>query len=166
MTHMTRRSLVCLLLLSCIGTSACSGSGVTAGTATVQSAGPTIAGTGFNQARGFDGPVEHVAPAPDDSGDVFVSGRFTTYGQQSVGPLVRVRPDGTVQSSFRPTALMNKRIVGFAVNDDGRTLSVAELAQDGGTFVARIWRLLPDGSIDGSFATGVATAPGIADPTK
>src|SRR4051812_44677982 len=107
MTHSTSRSLVCLLLLSCMVVPGCNGSGVTNGTAEVQSGASPIAGTGFNQARGFDGPVEHVAP--DSSGDLYVSGRFATYSQQSVGPLVRLRPDGSVQNSFKPAALANKR---------------------------------------------------------
>lgn len=43
------------------------------------------------------GPKAHVIlPAPDDSGDVYVGGEFSTYNTIAAGNIVRLNRDGTL----------------------------------------------------------------------
>jgi hypothetical protein len=41
--------------------------------------------------------IEIVMPAPDSTGDVYVAGGFTTYNTVTVGHIVRVNQDGTLE---------------------------------------------------------------------
>jgi len=56
--------------------------------------------SGFDVGSGFDGRVSIIVPATDGSGDVYVGGYFSTYKGASVGGLVRLDDDGTLDSDF------------------------------------------------------------------
>lgn len=123
---------------------------------------PPIVETG--QPGRFDGPVTALLYAPDQTGDAYVAGTFTTYDGQPVRPVVRIRPDGSRNETFtlsdqivtgEPAQL--DVIAGLAAVDDGsRDLYVGEyIERDGNQIgIGRLWRVNPDGSLDASFVTG------------
>jgi len=51
---------------------------------------------GFVTGSGFNGDVETIAAATDGSGDVLVAGEFTRYKGRTVGHIVRLNPDGSL----------------------------------------------------------------------
>ncbi|MGE3311551.1 MAG: hypothetical protein AB7O66_16415 [Limisphaerales bacterium] len=100
---------------------------------------------------GCDGHVVALARLPD--GSLVVGGRFSSLGGQRHDRLARIRPDGTVDSSFNP-------LIGTAA-DQVRLPHANPFADSGivGLFVQ------PDGSIlvHGQFDTiGTTPAPGLA----
>jgi beta-propeller uncharacterized protein DUF5122 len=108
----------------------------------------------------FNGQVLAIVPVRDSSGDVYVAGAFTTYNDQPVRPVVRLRPNGTLNETFRladavPTPTSDNRLTAIAVADDGTgDLYVSEVfpPQDRG----RVWKVTASGGLDSSFAIGVA----------
>src|SRR5688572_3289127 len=59
---------------------------------------PSPAATG--QPGRFNGPVTNLIEAPDGSGEIYVAGLFTTYNDQPVRPVVRVKQDGMLNPVF------------------------------------------------------------------
>lgn len=146
------RAVILLAMLTVVG---CGGNGD-------DSPAPSIKSTG--QPGRFDGPVTALVSAPDQSGDVYVAGAFTTYNDQPVRPVVRLRSNGTLNDTF----ILSSQVVtgapvqldviaGIAAADDGsQDLYVGEFIQNQGgqSGVGRLWRVNPDGSLESSFVTG------------
>ena len=119
--------------------------------------------------RPLNGPVTALLSAPDGSGDIYVAGTFTTYGGQPVRPLIRVRPDGSVNPTFnltqsiRPFTDATNRITCLAVADDGSTdIYVAEVFDvppdsQNNPQAGRIWRVRANGTVNPSFMMGELT---------
>jgi uncharacterized delta-60 repeat protein len=125
----------------------------------LQSSSSSHTGRGFNQARGFNGPVRSIIPVPNGNGDVYVSGDFTTYGESTVAPVVRLRFDGSINRSFTLPSSINNRISSIALADDGSgDLYVADYLVEQSaaphTGTGRIWKIHADGAIDGAFVVG------------
>ena len=55
---------------------------------------PVPADTTFAVGAGFNSIVYSIAPATDDSGDVYVGGSFTVYDTTVVDRMVRLSPTG------------------------------------------------------------------------
>ncbi|MFN3484073.1 MAG: hypothetical protein ACK44W_01100 [Planctomycetota bacterium] len=110
----------------------------------------------FGVGNGFNNLVTAIAPVADGSGDIYVGGFFSIYNGTNVNGLVRLNPDGSVDTGF---------VVGTGF--DGGVESIA-LAADGsgdlyvggaftsynGTPSNRIIRLNSDGTVDTAFAIG------------
>jgi uncharacterized delta-60 repeat protein len=149
------------LLLMFLGLPGCGGNGeAQPGLLGNPSAGPT--GAGFNQARGFNGPVRSIILVPGSEGDIYVSGDFTTYSNSTVAPIVRLRADGSINRSFTLSASINNRISSMALADDGSgDLYVADslVEQDGAPPSGRghIWKVHSDGTLDPTFTVGTIT---------
>lgn len=116
---------------------------------------------------GFAGSVNALA-MPDDQGtDVYVGGLFSSYAGSTVGHIVRLNGDGSVDSGFA---------TGSGFDDDVKVLAMARDGSGdlyvGGSFgnydgrsAHRIVRLNQDGTLDTGFAPDLAafSAPWIED---
>ncbi len=67
---------------------------------------PSPAATG--QPGRFNGPVTNLIEAPDGSGEIYVAGLFTTYNDQPVRPVVRVKQDGTLNPALFSTTRFDR----------------------------------------------------------
>jgi len=114
---------------------------------------------GFATGTGFGGVatlVSDVALTRDGTGRVYAGGLFSQFrGNTRVG-IVRINPDGSDDASFDPGTGFNNNVLCLAVAADGTNALYA-----GGIFRfyrgdsrPGIVRILPDGSDDGTFATG------------
>src|SRR5215217_1690058 len=126
------------------------------------------------QAGRFNGPVTAMTPVPNGKGDVYVAGHFTTYNNQPVRPVVRLRPDGTLNDSFKLTDAVGgvgslNLIPAIAAADDGSgDLYVSEVIvaidpEDR----AQVWKVSPTGAMTSGFTPGTLrfAGPFLIDPT-
>ncbi len=125
-----------------------------------ESPGPPVAAA---QPGRFNGEVTAMIYVPDNSGDVYVAGNFTTYNGQPVGRVVRLKPDGTLDDRFHVTSIMGSGVTALALADNGTgDLYVsAQFVNDVSSLVdrAQISKLHPNGEPDPSFAVGHVTRP-------
>ncbi len=157
---------VCSLIL--LGWSGCGSNGGTEGSPSTTT---RNIGAGFNQARGFNESVTQILPIQDGSGDVYVSGDFTTYGNQVVRPIVRLRPNGSLNPNFVLTDSIKGSISSMALADDGSgDLYVGDyvVAQPGfsNPSLGHIRRVNSDGTIDPTFALASITVELDAVPSN
>lgn len=128
-------------------------------------------GGGTPQATGqpgrFDAPIIAMAPVPNGNGDIYVAGHFTTYNNQAVRPVVRLRPDGTLNDSFKLTDAVTApspdlppsvRIIAIAAADDGSgDLYVGEQHDDlvnSPDTRAQVWKVNSVGAMAPGFTPG------------
>ena len=128
-------------------------------------------GAGFNQARGFNEPVTQILPIPDGSGDVYVLGDFTTYGDRMVRPIVRLRPNGRLNAGFTLADSVAGNIASMALVDDGSgDLYVADYSlgdENSATMdIGHIRRVHADGTINPVFALATVTAKWFVIPSN
>ena len=119
--------------------------------------GSTAGGNGFNQAPGFNSTVFSIAPAGDGTGNVYVGGDFTSYNGTEVTRLVRLKPDGTVDSAFVTGSGCNGVVRSIAPAGDGTgDLYVGgDFTSYNGAGITRLVRLHANGTVDPVFVTGV-----------
>jgi uncharacterized delta-60 repeat protein len=106
--------------------------------------------TAFDIGSGFDEPVRSIISTSDGSGDLYVSGEFTTYNGIASNHIIRLSSDGTVNTSFAVGSGFNSTVNTLTLSTDGSgDLYV------GGTFtsyqnstVNKIARLNADGSLN------------------
>lgn len=101
----------------------------------------------FNEGgSSFDGQVRALLVLPSDR--IIAAGSFTAYNGVSVPGLVRLQPDGALDSAFN-TALgsgPNDPVLSLAVEADGRILVGGEFSNFDGTAVEGLVRLNSNGS--------------------
>jgi uncharacterized delta-60 repeat protein len=117
---------------------------------------PTFnAGTGFNW-----GNVITVAVQAD--GKILVGGTFSRFnGMMGVNRLVRLFPDGSIDTSFHVGTGFSGGPYQIALQSDGKLIVLGGFSSYNGTPCMRIVRINTDGSIDNTFSagTGFATTP-------
>jgi uncharacterized delta-60 repeat protein len=100
---------------------------------------------------GADGPpppsVRTIAVQPD--GKILVGGYFSTLGGQTRNCIGRLNADGTLDTSFKPSA--NSYVFAIAVQADGKILAGGYFTSLGGQTRNHIGRLNSDGSLDTTF---------------
>lgn len=136
-------------------------------------------------AGGVDGGVAKIKILPDDK--IIVAGTFRYYLRNiydrpsstlqdtvvtdsiRIPTIVRLLPDGNIDSSFNylPGQKKGKEgangpIFDMHVQADGKIILVGEFTKFNGTGANRIVRLLPDGTVDGSFNVGAGADGTIA----
>lgn len=124
-------------------------------TMTGVSTGPTTPGqpnSAFNPYIGPNGPV--LAAVPDGQGGWFVAGGFSTYDDVSRGRVARIRSDGSLDAGFNPSAGANNSVFALALQADGKLLLAGAFDRVSGVSRPGLARLMPDGSLDSSFAIG------------
>ena len=105
---------------------------------------------------GFNREVEVVRPLGDGSGRIYVGGYYFSYNGTTSGSINRLESNGSVDLSFSTGTGFNGRIndVIPAVDGSGDIYVGGNYSTYNGTSQNHIIRLNPDGTVDGSFATG------------
>ncbi len=100
------------------------------------------------------GDVVSDAVFQSDGKIVVASGRTSFNGRTGVRGVFRINPDGSYDTAFAPTNTMESTAV--AMQSDGKIL----LGFARNATVAQIYRLLPDGKVDPSFANPLLSMNG------
>jgi len=112
----------------------------------------------FNPANGFKGDnISSIVVA--DGGRIYVAGKFSKFGNvdRNVG-LVRLNPDGTLDSSFGDSTIsFGATVSGFTLQPDGRALIDAAYANASFQATYQVYRLGLNGGLDGGFVSGAGT---------
>jgi len=103
--------------------------------------------TSFNTGTGFSGGVSTIALQSD--GKILVGGLFTSYNGQGVNKMVRLNPDGTLETAFTNGAESDQSITKIVVQPDGKILVARSSNQE--ETLNLIIRLNSDGTPDTSF---------------
>lgn len=106
--------------------------------------------------------IAAIAVQPD--GKILLGGTFTSYGGTSVGKIVRLNANGTLDSDFLAkvgtaagTTSASSTITVLALQSDGKILVGGSFTAFSGVPARGLVRLSSDGSVDTSFADGYAT---------
>lgn len=89
-------------------------------------------------------------------GKIILGGNFTKYNETVCNRIIRILPEGLVDHSFNIGSGFNSQVYAMAMQIDGKIIAVGSFTNYNGTAnsLARIVRLLPDGTRDTSFNTG------------
>ena len=121
-----------------------------------------VTGSGFTDPSGAY--VTDIALQPD--GKIVVGGSFTAYNGTPRNNLVRLNPDGSLDTTLQQVAGgFNGGVADVDVLPDGDLLVAGRFTQYGPTAIRAIARLNSDGTIDTSFAPGTSIVDG-AQPTE
>lgn len=105
----------------------------------------------FSSGTGLGGGTPKVLRIQND-GKILVAGYFQTYNNVSVGPLIRINSDGSLDNTFQVTC--NDQINTLSVQSDGKIIVGGWFTEFNGTAVNRIVRLNTDGTTDNTFNVG------------
>ncbi len=106
--------------------------------------------TTFTPPADLNGAVHCLLLLPD--GDLLVGGQFSLAGGAARGTLIRLKPDGSVDTGFAPG--VNALVRTIARDDSGRILIGGDFTQVGGRIRNRVARLQPGGTLDETFDPG------------
>ena len=106
----------------------------------------------FLSGSGCNGQVFSVAVQMDQK--IVVAGSFTKYNGVTVGHVIRLLEDGTIDSSFNTVSGADGTIDIIMLQPDGKIILGGRFGTFNGTVHSRLIRLNADGSIDTSFSTG------------
>jgi hypothetical protein len=98
--------------------------------------------------RQTNGAIYRIAPLPN--GQFYCGGAFTHYEGVPAYGLVRVQPDGTLDSSFNAHIAWGEPQALHPMADGGVMVG-GDFLIEGGTDTLRLMRFLPDGSLDPDF---------------
>jgi uncharacterized delta-60 repeat protein len=107
----------------------------------------------FNIGQGFNSSIYNFKVLP--SGKILVSGLFNTFNGQPVPPIVRLNPDGSLDTSF--TAVYNYGLpfdTNFVVQPDGKIIVTGDIYSISTGGFQGIARINENGSMDNSFNPG------------
>lgn len=113
----------------------------------------------LNVASGFNNYVETIEQMPDASGRLYVGGQFTTYQGTTVNRIVRLNANGSIDPTFNTGTGFNNIVYSIRVDPVTGDVYVggAFTSYNGTTNVNRLARLKPDGALDTTFLTPLAT---------
>lgn len=108
---------------------------------------------GFTPGTGGNGDIHALAVVPD--GAIFAGGEFTLFNGVAASRLVRLRPNGTVDTAFNTGAGFNDTVRAIVVQPgDSKVIVAGYFTSFNGVARAGIARLNVDGSLDTSFNPG------------
>ncbi|PWU15428.1 MAG: hypothetical protein C5B50_15445 [Verrucomicrobia bacterium] len=121
--------------------------------------------TSFSTANGTGLDLSYCAVVQTNGG-IVLGGSFTSVGGTPRAGLARLLSDGTVDPNFKPgLSGRGRRAKSLALQPDGKILVGGSFSNVAGTTITNIARLFPDGSVDSTFAPGIATVQ-IFDPVQ
>ncbi len=121
-------------------------------------------GTGINYNIAYTGV--HSLLLQDD-GKILVGGDFFDYNGSTVSGLIRLHPDGTLDTTFKTgTGVGAGSIYHMALQSDGKIIIGGSFNSYGGSISYKIARIHTDGSRDTSFNTGVFPYSGFDQDVK
>ena len=106
----------------------------------------------FDAGSGPDGWIHDLALQTD--GKVLVAGTFSNFNGLSSRRLVRLMPNGSVDTGFNIGTAANDWVTSVVVQPDGKILIAGHFDQFNGTAAGGVARLLPDGTLDPAFNAG------------
>ena len=112
----------------------------------------------FATGAGFDNTVYSIALTGDGTGDLYVSGAFTSYNGVPVNNLLRLHANGIVEPTFAIGTGFNNIIYSIALSGDGTgDLYVGgAFTSYNGVPVNELLRLRANGIINPTFSTGTS----------
>jgi uncharacterized delta-60 repeat protein len=114
---------------------------------------------GFNPHPGFNNLV--YASAIQADGKIIVGGGFTQYNGTVRNYLARLNFDGTLDSNFNTGVGFNAGVNAIAVQPDGKIIVAGDFTSFNGVSMFNIARLNSDGTIDGTFTSGLGFNGGV-----
>jgi uncharacterized delta-60 repeat protein len=117
--------------------------------------------TAFDPGLGaIGGTVYAIAVYPTNAiynaGKVLLGGTFTNFNGHLVGNLVRLNPDGSVDSTFNANPGANGIVRALALGPDGGVFIGGDFTSVNGVALNHFARLNGDGSVDTAFAANLA----------
>src|SRR5262249_28451738 len=106
----------------------------------------------FNTGAGANSWVNIVLEQPDTK--LLIGGLFTTFNGTNRSYVARLNRDGSLDGSFNPGSGPNNALVGLALQPDGKVLIGGFFTTISGQNFRYLARLLANGTLDTSFATG------------
>jgi uncharacterized delta-60 repeat protein len=106
----------------------------------------------FSSGAGPDNNINALAIQTD--GPILIGGDFTKYNNVAKNHLARLNPNGSIDSTFNPTASADFSVAAVASLPDGKILIGGDFSMVSRVNRNRVARLWPDGSLDLSFDPG------------
>lgn len=110
--------------------------------------------TSFSVGTGFAANVLITDMALQNDGKIIVVGGFTNYNGVTANRIVRLNPNGSIDTSFNVGSGANDYVMRVYVQADGKIVICGSYYSFSGVSVNGILRLNTDGSIDQSFTPG------------
>ena len=109
--------------------------------------------TTFLMGTGADNPILCAAIQPD--GKIIIGGGFTKFnGTNNVNKILRLNPDGSIDTSFNAGIGLDNYIKTISIQPDGKIIIGGEFNMYNGINSKKIARLNSDGALDLSFNVG------------
>ena len=108
--------------------------------------------TTFDSAVGADGPVNEIVVQPD--GKIFIGGFFSNYNNVSRNRVARVKPDGSLDTTFDPGTGASGAVSAAALQPDSKILIGGNITTYNGVARKNLARINSDGSLDLTFDPG------------
>ncbi|MXO06315.1 T9SS sorting signal type C domain-containing protein [Flavobacterium sp. HBTb2-11-1] len=112
----------------------------------------------FNIGLGADGTIEAIVVQSD--GKILLGGHFKTFNAQPFSGIVRLNPDGSIDSSFNIRNGFDKYVYAMALQSDQKIIVGGSFLTFDGISQKRIARLNTDGSLDATFESGAGFSKG------
>lgn len=113
----------------------------------------------FNIGTGFNSQVQSLALQPD--GKIVVGGAFTSYNGTARNRLVRINPDGSLDTTFNTgTGPNGAGIQALALQSDGKLVIIgSNMTSYNGAARNRVARINSNGSLDTTFINSITFQP-------
>ena len=120
--------------------------------------------TSFVTGSGASGLIEKVVLQSD--GKIIIGGGFTSFNGSSVGKIVRLNSDGTLDTSFISGVGFDDNVSAIGVQADGKIILGGSFTTYNSNVANRIVRVNTDGTLDASFASGTGFNSGAVETIK
>ncbi|NRT16272.1 putative delta-60 repeat protein [Flavobacterium sp. 28A] len=111
----------------------------------------------FELNDGFNRKIEQIIIQND--GKIIAVGSFNDFNGNSIGRLVRLNNDGSLDATFDTSlGAQNNIVYGVTQQGDGKIIIVGSFTKFGDVAMNRIARVLSDGSVDTSFNIGTGAS--------
>lgn len=112
----------------------------------------------FNTGLGADAIIEAILIQPD--GKILAGGRFNSFKGKSFARLVRLNPDGSIDSGFNIGDGFDKNIYAIALQSDQKIIIGGSFLSYNKAAQKRILRLNSNGDLDSTFDSGTGFSKG------
>ena len=113
---------------------------------------------GFNAGLGAEASIEALEIQPD--GKILIGGRFVMFNGTSSPHIIRLNPDGSIDTNFIIDNGFDKNVYNIALQSDNKIVVGGSFLTYKGISQKRIARLLPNGTLDLSFVSGTGFSKG------
>lgn len=113
--------------------------------------------TSFNIGTGASTSVHAIAVQSD--GKILIGGKFTSFNGVVVSGLIRLNPDGAIDTTFAKIILDYAHIESIVLQSDGKILIGGDFYKSDNSIKYNFVRLEPDGTLDATFNSGGVGLP-------